>query len=221
MAFPTGFITVTNAADIIRFSSQRPVPLRPVLAVIWRRSLWIHIHMARGAVHPPTVRLLANPDLHLVSHLRNPLHRLAEQRPVTLCTTVRQGGGMHKDTSPNCGELTGFLQGQIVQVLDFVAHPAGFRVDLLGFNPILMAFLTRRVRSKGKTPVRHLAVAIRAGHPIVSDVQVMTEGEFVILFLVASSQQNHRHQPDSGLEQQKLHSMCLFHNFTSTDARHL
>lgn len=151
MAFPAGLITMTNTANITRLSAQRPMATRPVLAMIRRRRFCIHIHVARGTVHSPAVRLLSDFQLHLARHLRDPGYFLVKKRPVAFRTAIRQGGTVRECATYRRAHLAGLIQGQVLQVLNLVAHSAGLFVNFLRFNPVFMALLAGGMRRGGKT----------------------------------------------------------------------
>ena len=194
MAFPAGLFLVTDPAGIIRLRAERTMPPRPVLRVTRGRGFRIHIHMAGGARQPPPVRLVAHLHLGLTRHLRNPIQGLIHELPVTVRTPVCQRGGVLEYSLPLIGNFSRLIQGQLAQILDFMAHPAGLRVNLLGLDPLFMTLLTGSVRGSGKAAVSQFPMTIGTGHSIVCHVQIMTEGQFVAILFVTARHQQHQHQ---------------------------
>src|ERR1035437_9897758 len=71
VALPARLFAVADTARIIRLSAHSAVSPSPVLAMAERRGLTIHVIMACGATHAPTVGLIADTDFLLVRQLRN------------------------------------------------------------------------------------------------------------------------------------------------------
>jgi len=111
---------------------------------------------------------------------------------MTFRTAVRQGSTMHKNTARLTDQFLGLIQRQLAQILDFVTFPAGGIINLFSFRPVFMTLFAGRMLGSGKTTIGHLPMAIRTSHPILSNVKVVAEREFVIIFLVTARQCNHR-----------------------------
>ena len=71
VALPARLFAVADSARIIRLSAHGAVSPRPVLAMAGRRSLPIHVFMACGTAHAPTVGLIADTNFLLVRQLRD------------------------------------------------------------------------------------------------------------------------------------------------------
>lgn len=194
MTFPARLLLMTDSAGIIRLRAESTMPPCPVLRVTRRRVFRIHIHMAGGARHSPPMRLVTHFHFGLARHLRNPVQGLIHEHPVTVRTPVCQGGGVLENSLPLIGNFPWLIQGQLAQILDFMAHPAGLCVNLLGNNPLLVTLLAGGMRGSGKAAVSQFPMTIGTGHSIVCHVQIMAEGKFVAILFVTARHQQHQHQ---------------------------
>lgn len=178
---------MAHAAGIVRLRAHGAMQARPVLAVTRRRRILVHGRVARGAVKPPAMGLLADLDLLPVCQRRNLTQLLVHERTVTIQAAVGQGGCVHKETGGLGGWRGRFLgRRQSLRCLPGMAFATGFGGDFLGFDPLLVTLLARRVRGSGETPIRHLPVAIRALHAVLRGMQVVAERERVAVILVAT-----------------------------------
>ena len=103
---------------------------------------------------------------------------------------------MHKDMTLLGKHFAGLIEGQLAQILDLVAHAAGFQTNLLGVQPILMAVFTGLMCGELETTITHLTVTIHTSASVIDNVLVVAKGEFVAVFFITANQQNNRHQAD-------------------------
>lgn len=194
MAFATGFFAMTHATHHVVLRTERTMPPCPVPVVTSRRGFWIHIHMTSFAVQAPPMYLIAQLHLGAVRLLRDAFGLCLQKLPMTVIAPIGQNLGVYKNPTRLADRLNRSLARENLQILYLVTHPAGLLADGLGFDPVTVALYAGFMPGCYKTALGYLAMAILARHPVFLDVEVVAEGQRIVVLIAARKQDQPRQQ---------------------------